>query len=210
MVFQSWTFDQVTVIWPGHRESRGERLLSVAVLVISSKETLSHIITVSRRGGLDQNTGFAVSSSTSFSFLLIVPIARTIAADNLQCTRYSHIKITNIRGERPPSSFSAAGCWITMPARSTSSTPGGWEAGVFAALARTFRWRWPDTLPGQTLQLALETQCRRIWRVTPPAKTAARMPCPCQGAQPGNGDSAKRRLAVTYRPEFLGLDRDEC
>lgn len=130
-----------------------------------------------------------MSSSTSFSFLLIFPIVRTIAADNSQCTRYPHIKITNIRGERPPSSFSAAGCWITMPARSTSSTPGGWEAGVFAALARTFRWRWPDTLPGQTLQLALETQCRRIWRVTPPAKTAARMPCPC----PCQGGPARQR-----------------
>lgn len=62
MVFQSWTFDQV--IWQGHGGSQGGRLLSVAVPVISSKETLSHIITSSRRGGLDQNTGLAVSSST--------------------------------------------------------------------------------------------------------------------------------------------------
>lgn len=53
------TCGQATVVWPGHRASRSEGLLRVT----SSKETLSHTVAASRRRGLDQNTGFARSSS---------------------------------------------------------------------------------------------------------------------------------------------------
>lgn len=72
-----------------------ERLTRVTVHVISSTETLSHIITASRRRGLDQNTGFALSSTAS----LLHPASSPQMIYNAYDSLYSQIKIRNTTRE---------------------------------------------------------------------------------------------------------------
>lgn len=93
-MFGHKTSDEVTAIWLGPKDL-GERLTHVTVHVISSSETLSHIITASRRGGLDQNTGFALSFSAS----LLHPASSPQMIYNAHDSLYSQIKIRNTTRE---------------------------------------------------------------------------------------------------------------